>query len=118
MAKKTLESLGVLVKAKRGERRLRETAQEVGVGPATLMRIENGHTPDIATLTKVCRWLGVTPDELLGFRATAPAETGDLVTISAHFRANKTSAPKTAEALASLAQAFLLSGKMQPEPKM
>jgi len=38
MRKRTLESLGGLVRDKRGQQKLRETALQVGIGPATLMR--------------------------------------------------------------------------------
>jgi transcriptional regulator with XRE-family HTH domain len=36
---------------------LRELAQEIGIGAATLMRLEQGRDPDGATLAKVLNWL-------------------------------------------------------------
>src|SRR5579871_434773 len=66
MSKRKLESLGVMIKARRGEKSLRVAAKEIGVGPATLMRIESGHMPDIHTFSKVCQWLEVDPGEFLG----------------------------------------------------
>ena len=53
MPRRTLESLGALVKTKRGGKKLREVAKEIGIGAATLMRIENGRTPDIGTFGKI-----------------------------------------------------------------
>jgi transcriptional regulator with XRE-family HTH domain len=35
---------------------LRELGQEIGIGAATLMRIEKGHEPDGTTLAKVLAW--------------------------------------------------------------
>ena len=42
MPRRTLESLGRLVREKRGARRDEETAAEIGIGTATLMEIETG----------------------------------------------------------------------------
>ena len=42
MPRLTLATLGVRVKEKRGPRKLREVAKEIGISPATLMRIKNG----------------------------------------------------------------------------
>lgn len=36
---------------------LRELAQEIGIGAATLMRLEQGRDPDGHTLAKVLHWL-------------------------------------------------------------
>jgi transcriptional regulator with XRE-family HTH domain len=36
---------------------LREVGREIGIGAATLMRLEQGRDPDGATLTKVLMWL-------------------------------------------------------------
>src|SRR5437879_624521 len=74
MPRTPLESLGAMVKARRGERRLREVAAEIGIGVATLMRVENGRIPDVATFGKLCRWLDVEPGTFLGFEKKRPAE--------------------------------------------
>src|SRR6266403_843321 len=49
MPKRPLESLGVIVREKRAHRKLRETAKEIGIGPATWMRVESGRIPDVET---------------------------------------------------------------------
>jgi transcriptional regulator with XRE-family HTH domain len=103
MTKKTLGSLGVMVKRKRGERRLRETAQDIGIGPATLMRIENGRIPDVTTFGKICRWLDVDPRNFLGFDSSAStAEEARLILVSAHLKADQTPSQETATALAKM----------------
>ena len=116
MPRKTLGSLGALVKAKRGRRKLREVAKESGIGPATLMRVENGRIPDVATFGKICRWLEVDPAEFLGFErkesTRKSSETKSPVVISAHLRADQTPTPETAKALATM---ILLAAKRQPK---
>lgn len=36
---------------------LREVGKEIGIGAATLMRLEQGRIPDGATLAKILNWL-------------------------------------------------------------
>ncbi|MBW4490760.1 MAG: helix-turn-helix transcriptional regulator [Trichocoleus desertorum ATA4-8-CV12] len=60
--------IATLVRAKRGERGLRETADEIGggVSPSRLSRIEHGKKTDPSTLELVCNWLGVPmPENML-----------------------------------------------------
>ena len=109
MPRKTLETLGVLVRGKRGKRKLREVADEIGISAATLLRIESGRTPDVPTFGKVCRWLGIEPGEFLGFCKQEPIEPPPL-TVSAHLRADQNPRPETISALARM---LLLSAKMQ-----
>ena len=40
---------------------LREAAKEAGMNHAVLARVENGQPPEINTLIKICKWLGVKP---------------------------------------------------------
>lgn len=42
---------------KRNEITLRELSAQIGIGAATLMRIEQGRIPDGATLAKLLHWL-------------------------------------------------------------
>jgi transcriptional regulator with XRE-family HTH domain len=91
---------------------LRETAKEIGIGPATLMRVENGRIPDIETFGKLCRWLNVDPGTFLGFeqkRDSSPVEP--LTSISVHCKTDQTPQPATVQALA---QMMVLALKMQP----
>src|SRR6266571_4728331 len=98
MATKKLSSLGAIVRKKRGDRKLRETAKEIRIGPATLMRVENGRIPDIETFGKLCHWLGMDPGSFLGFESNAKQSSqlrsNDApISLSAHFRADRTPEP-------------------------
>ena len=58
--------LAGLLKAKRGDQGLRETAQAMrGVSSATLSRIENGAMPDMETFLLLCDWLHMSPEEVI-----------------------------------------------------
>jgi transcriptional regulator with XRE-family HTH domain len=112
MPRRTLESLGVLVREKRGDSKLRETAKEIGIGPATLMRVENGRIPDVETFGRLCRWLRVDPGSFLGFQPKpGNADSSALTSISVHCKTDQTPQPATVQALA---QMMLLALKMQP----
>lgn len=93
-----LEEFGRLVARKRGSRGIRAVAEEAGVSPATLSRVQNGHMPDLATFAKVCRWLDCDPAEFLGINAPAPGAPQKVV----HFRKKRTVVPETAQSLAEL----------------
>lgn len=108
MPARKLSSLGALVRKKRGDRKLRETAHEIGIGPATLMRVENGRIPDIETFGRLCNWLGMDPGSFLGFqgeastRSDAPVLGDPPVSLSAHFKADRAPEPATVNALAKM----------------
>ncbi len=108
MPTRKLSSLGALVRTKRSERKLRETAQEIGIGPATLMRVENGRIPDIETFGKLCNWLGIDPGSFLGFQRESSTRSANAemshspISLSAHFRADQTPEPATVNALAKM----------------
>ena len=121
MPRRTLASLGPMVREKRGARKLREVAREIDIGPATLMRIESGRIPDVETFGKVCKWLDVDPGSFLGFEQAqgqperAGARGGETVLVSAHLRADATPQPATIQALAKMI--WLVSGRQQPTLK-
>lgn len=97
----SLETLGQLIAEKRGGQGLRTTARAIGISPATLSRVENGHLPDLENFRRICRWLEIDPNRILGF--PAPRPSGEKrVRASVHFRKRKTTAPATAAALAKL----------------
>ena len=103
MPRLTLATLGVRVKEKRGARKLRETAREIGISPATLMRIENGRVPDLATFGKVCKWLEVDPRPLLGLHSKLEVhEEPAIYQVSAHLRLDQNPKPQTVSALAKM----------------
>lgn len=46
---------------------MREAAQEIGISPATVCRIESGlYAPDLENFAKVCRWMSADPWDYLG----------------------------------------------------
>lgn len=114
MSKKTLANIGAMIKKKRGDRKLRETSTEIGIGPATLMRVENGYTPDIGTFSKLCKWLKVNPGEFLGFQSPPSSESQNSTSLSVHMRAAQTPPQETINALARM---ILLATGAQPKPK-
>jgi hypothetical protein len=114
MPKRPLESLGVIVRDNRGHQKLRETAKAIGIGPATLMRVESGRIPDVETFGKICVWLKKDPAEFLGFDIglrKVPSIEQPISTITAHFKADQTPKPETVKALA---QMVLIAMSTQP----
>jgi transcriptional regulator with XRE-family HTH domain len=93
-----IEELGQLIAAKRAGRGIRAAALEVGVSPATLSRVENGHMPDLETFAKICRWLDRDPREFLGLESDPDVQPKAV----AHFRKKKTVNFDTAVALGEL----------------
>lgn len=97
----SLESLGSLISEKRGRAGLRATAAAIGVSPATLSRIENGHLPDLANFRRICHWLEIDPAAVLGF----DTESMNRPVVSVHFRKTNTMSLQTGSALAEMIQA-------------
>lgn len=116
MPRRTLESLGRLVRDKRGPKKIRETAKEVGIGTATLMRIENGRTPDVETFGKVCKWLNIDPGTFLGFDSQLASQSQEplpasITSVATHLRIDQNPQPETVRAIA---QMVLLAMQNQP----
>jgi len=115
MRRRPLESLGGLVRARRGSRTLREVARSIGIGPATVLRVESGRIPDVATFGRICAWLGVDPSEFLGAAARgteAQATSGEEpIEISVHLRVDPTPHLETMQALAHM---LLRASRVQP----
>lgn len=108
MAKVTLGEMGALVRERRGTRGVRDTANEVGVSPATLSRVENGKQPDLATFEKLCRWLEINPSDVLG--SSDVPHSGHPAIATAHLKARRQIRPELAQALGEMilrAQAML-----------
>ena len=92
---KSLDQLGDLLTERRGSRGLRATAAEIGISPATLSRVEQGHMPDLVNFRKICRWLDEDPSKLLGLQDERPVA-------AVHFRKERTMKLETARALADM----------------
>lgn len=115
-----IDDLGRLIRQKRrtDQLTLQEAAEQSGVSPATLSRLERRSnvgaggksvpTPDVRTLDAVTRWLGVALSGT-GFAPTASSPSvmtlaADSVpnAVEAHLRADRNLDPKTAEELAQM----------------
>lgn len=76
-----IEDLGPLLAQRRQELdlSLREVSAQAAIPAATLSRIEQGRTPDLATFRRLVEWLGVSPDRF--FTPTErTASTPDAIT--------------------------------------
>ncbi len=111
MAQKTLATLGVLVRERRGVNKLRETAKEIDIGVATLMRVENGRIPDLETFGKICKWLGEEPGSFLGFAPREKKDTHQAHFASAHFKVDREPDPETLKVLAKMIRLVALRQK-------
>lgn len=86
-----IEELAGLILKKRGSMGIRAAAAEIGISPTTLSRVENGHIPDMQTLTKLCAWLGKDIGQFTGIGGLQIA-----------FKKKQTVSPPTAKSLAVL----------------
>lgn len=93
----TLENLGLRVREKRGEQGIRAAAKEIGISHATLSRVERGFMPDLENYRRICRWLGVNVEEIVG-GAAVPEHSKARV----HFRKKPTVSAETAKNLANM----------------
>lgn len=78
---------------------LRDASKQAGVPVATLARVEQGRTPDLATFRRLVEWLGVSPDRF--FTPTErTANTPDV--IAAHLRMDPALSPEAADKIAGI----------------
>lgn len=100
-----LEQISIAIKDKRGNRGLREVAQEIGISHATLSRIEGGKQPDLETFSKICNWLNINPAKVLNYQENSHSNSPPSKfkhTIAVQFRANKDLSPETANKLGEM----------------
>lgn len=102
----TVLRLGPMLRERRGRRGVREVAQEMGISPATLTRVEAGRMPDLETFQKICTWLKVDPARILDIPVDVTlADTSDEISTpvaAVHLRAERTLPPGAASDLAHL----------------
>lgn len=106
-----IQQLAQRIQEHRAGKGVRAAAIEVGVSPATLSRIENGHVPDLETFGKICRWLDEDPAIYLGLKPTA---TG-FSTARVHF---KKGAAIKADSAKALSEMILLAQKAFVEEEL
>ena len=98
---RAIEDLGPMVSRRRGSMGVRAAAAEIGIGAATLSRIERGKLPDIETLGKICDWLGVEASVFIG-STKADSNVGYQVQAQVAFKKDVAFSQKTAQALGEL----------------
>jgi len=98
----TLLRLGALLRDRRGGRGIREVAEEIGISPATLTRIEAGRLPDLLTFRKISEWLQINPADLLGIPAEPTSANEASLTAAVHLRAEQALPHDAAKDLAEL----------------
>lgn len=105
-----LDRLAAQLRTKRGQRGLREVAEEIGdISASTLSRIEQGNVPDVDTFMRICHWLGVDSSEFVPDAAkqknksSSREKEADVPQfIEAHLRADRTLPPATIDALSEM----------------
>ncbi len=110
-SRSALARISAFIKAKRRERGygLRAAAEESGLSPSTLSRLERGVSsslPDADTLTKLAAWLNISVAHLLSEDAQEAGQASPELTtpevVEVHLRADKRLSPKTAQALSRM----------------
>lgn len=101
MPRVTLSEMGALVRERRGAQGVRAAAAEVGISPATLSRVENGKQPDLETFEKLCRWLEISPADVLQTYTAGTSEPAQRVA-TAHLKAKQQISPALAQALGEM----------------
>lgn len=97
----TLGDLGALLSQRRAELGLglRDASRQAGVPVATMSRVEQGRTPDLATFRRLVEWLGVPPERF--FKPTERTEnTPDA--ISTHLKTDPALSPEAADKIAGI----------------
>ncbi|MGE3449039.1 MAG: helix-turn-helix domain-containing protein [Microbacteriaceae bacterium] len=95
-----LARLGAMLRARRGNLSLRAAALDADVSFSTFSRVEDGHHPDLATFTKLCAWLGVSP--AMFFADAAERQVSPLEQAVAHLQADPALSPDAAGAIAGM----------------
>ncbi len=81
-----LSRLAELLRERRGSLSIRQASQEIGVSFSTLSRVEAGAHPDLATFTRLCAWLGISPSRF--FTPVVEREVSPLEEAITHLRAD------------------------------
>ena len=97
------EKFSAMLKSKRGNKGLRAVAQEIGeISASTLSRIEQGNLPDVDTFIRICKWLGISPEDFTNDEDSTYRKASNQEIIISHLRADRTLPPNTITALAEM----------------
>ncbi|MEH2201218.1 helix-turn-helix domain-containing protein [Nostoc sp.] len=99
-----IDRLSRLTRQKRGTNRLREVANEAGISPSTLSRVERGQTPDLSSFVALCNWLDISPSTFFGSDEISNSLSIPEA-IALQLQADKNLDPHTAKVLAILVKA-------------
>ena len=111
MAQTVQQRIALLMKAKRrelGDLGVREAAREAKISAATFSRLGSGTSetlPDVATLTKLATWLGMSVGDLLNVSDEPTSKEPESTTpeiVEVHLRADKNLSPEMAQSLAKM----------------
>lgn len=117
MPRVTLSEIGALIRERRGAQGVRAAAAEVGISPATLSRVENGKQPDLETFEKLCRWLGISPADVL--QTDTPAANAPTQRVAtAHLKARQQISPALAQALGEMILRAQAIGADDSQPEL
>jgi len=110
--------LGLIVRAHRGNRSMRQAAAEAGVSVSTISRVESGALPDLASFTALCAWAGVSPSRF--FTPIAERQDTPVEVAIAHLSADPRLTPEQASSIATVIRQMYdaLAAKAQPGPAL
>lgn len=98
----------------------RAAAGQIGVSPALLSRLRNGHSPDLQSYAKIVRWLNMSADDFLAEPAHSvrssdePGELGSEISALLRARADLTEQDKKhLEDIFRLTLAHVRAGKAE-----
>ena len=111
LAKVNIEELARRIRGKRGNRSLRDVAEEANISFSTLSRVEKGRVPDLETYTNLCAWLNVSADT---FTSATVAPKSNEEKIYMHLRADPTLPADVSESLVVMIRAMI---KEHSKPK-
>jgi transcriptional regulator with XRE-family HTH domain len=101
-------SLVAALNAEREDRGLswRKLAQEAGVNPSSLTRMQQGKMPDVNTFTALLHWLRMPAEEFTtATKRAASAKPNPMAVVSTLLRGKREMTPEALKALGELVQA-------------
>lgn len=95
-----VSELGRMLRERRGDLSLRKAAEMAGVSFSTLARVEDGAHPDLASFTRLCAWLRVSPSRF--FRPVVEREVSPFEQALRHLKTDPQLTPGAAEAISGV----------------
>jgi transcriptional regulator with XRE-family HTH domain len=89
----------------------RKLAEEAGVSPSTLTRMQQGKSPDVNTFTALTRWLKIPAERFYAKQLAAPNAEDPLAVVSTLLRGKKKLSRRAMVALQELVNASIKLSK-------